>query len=216
MSTVFGEKLNADSKDMRRKVAKEAANLIYFGVEKEFKQAKLKAAKTFGTHFLPTNLEVAIELDRIAEDNEGAARRERLIQMRQEALKAMKILRAYNPVLVGSVWRGTIHRESDVDVAVYHNEVAEVLKILEKNSFNILRTEWVTVTKRGQKKTSFHIHMESQAKVKFEIVVRNPEEADKREKCEIYGDEVVGLRIRELEKLLKENPLKRFTPFEDA
>jgi predicted nucleotidyltransferase len=208
--------LNANSKNTRKKVAKEAASLIYFGVEKEFKQAKLKAAKTFGTHFLPTNLEVAIELDKIAEENEGVARNERLIRMRQEALKAMKILRAYNPVLVGSVWRGTIHKESDVDVTVYHGEAAEVLKVLEKNNFNILRTEWVAVTKRGQKKTSFHIHAESPAKLKFEIVVRNPEEANKREKCEIYGDEVIGLKIQELERLLEENPLKRFIPFKDA
>lgn len=205
--------MNADSKNLRRKVAKEAASLIYSGTEKEYKQAKLKAAKTLGTHFLPTNLEVAIELDKIAEENEGPAREERLIQMRQEALKAMKALKAYDPLLVGSVWRGTIHKESDVDITIYHDETADILKTLEKNNFNILRTEWVAVTRRGQKKTSFHIYAESPAKVKFEIVVRSQEEAGKREKCEIYGDEVIGLNIQELEKLLKENPLKRFIPF---
>ncbi|MDH5460241.1 MAG: hypothetical protein OEW71_04305, partial [Candidatus Bathyarchaeota archaeon] len=79
------------SLSLRRKVAREAASLLYFGVEKEYKQAKLKAAKTFGVHFLPTNFEVAIEFDRISEEKEGAARQERLIQMRKEALKLMKI-----------------------------------------------------------------------------------------------------------------------------
>ena len=208
--------MNADSKNLRRKVAREAANLIYFGTEKEFKQAKLKAAETLGTHFLPTNLEVAIELDKIAEENEGAARKEQLIKMRQEALKAMNILKAYNPLLVGSVWRGTIHRESDVDLTVYHDETADILKVLEKNNFKILRTEWVAVTTRGRKKTSFHIYAESPAKVKFEIVVRSQEEAGKREKCEIYGDEVIGLKTQELKRLLEENPLKRFVPFKDT
>ncbi|MGQ9624650.1 MAG: nucleotidyltransferase domain-containing protein [Candidatus Bathycorpusculaceae bacterium] len=208
--------MSSNPKSLRRKVAKEAANLIYFGVEKEYKQAKLKAAETFGTHFLPTNLEVAIELDKIAEENEGSARMEHLVKMRREALKAMKILKAYNPLLVGSVWRGTIHRESDVDIILYHDELVEILKVLEKNNFNLLRTEWVTIAKKGQKKLSFHIYLESPEKIKFEIVVRSPEEVDKREKCDIYGDKITGLEIQELERLLEENPLKRFVPFKDA
>ena len=70
-----GEDLNADS-DLRCKIAKEAATLLYFGAEKEYKQAKVKAAKTLGAHFLPTNLEVAVELDKIAEAQEGPAEAE--------------------------------------------------------------------------------------------------------------------------------------------
>jgi predicted nucleotidyltransferase len=185
---------------------------MYFGVEKELKQAKLKAAKTFGAHFLPTNLEVAIEFDKIAEENEGSERMKRLVKMRREALKTMKILAAYRPVLVGSVWRGTVHRESDVDVTVYHDNTTDVLEALQKNGFKILQTDWMTVTKKGQRETSFHIHATSSAKVQFEIVVRGKNETYKRERCEIYGDEVTGLNIQELERLLAENPLKRFIP----
>jgi hypothetical protein len=40
-------------------------------VEKEYKQAKLKAARTFGLHFMPTNLEVALEIDKIARKSEN-------------------------------------------------------------------------------------------------------------------------------------------------
>ena len=83
---------------LRRKVAREAASLLYSGIEKEYKQAKLKAARTLGVKFVPTNLEVAVELDRIAEEREGAERQERLIRMRKEALQLMSILRAYNPI----------------------------------------------------------------------------------------------------------------------
>ena len=201
------------SLSLRRKVAKEAAILLYLGVEKEYKQAKLKAAKTFGVHFLPTNLEVAIEFDRIAEEKEGAARQERLIQMRKEALKLMKILKAYNPVLIGSVWRGTIHRGSDIDMIVYPDEGYDVLKLIKQNSFKVLRTERMAVTKRGQKKTSLHIYLELSTKEKTEIIVRSPEEADRKEKCEIYGDTITGLSIQELEKVLVKNPTQRFVPF---
>jgi len=201
------------SLSLRRKVAKEAAILLYLGVEKEYKQAKLKAAKTFGVHFLPTNLEVAIEFDRIAEEKEGAARQERLIQMRKEALKLMKILKAYNPVLIGSVWRGTIHRGSDIDMIVYPDEGYDVLKLIKQNSFKVLRTERMAVTKRGQKKTSLHIYLELSTKEKTEIIVRSPEEADRKEKCEIYGDVITGLSIQELENVVLKNPTERFVPF---
>ncbi|MEM2117695.1 MAG: nucleotidyltransferase domain-containing protein [Candidatus Bathyarchaeia archaeon] len=200
---------------LRKKVAREAAILLYCGIEKEYKQAKLKAAKTFGVQFVPTNLEVALELDKIAEEKEGLARQERLIRMRTEALKLMRILERYSPKLVGSVWRGSIHHESDIDVTVYHSEPNDIIEILKRNGFHILQTEWVAVTKKGQKKASFHVHLESPAKEKIEIIVRNPEETQLKEKCEIYGDEVVGLHVRELEKLLKENPLQRFVPFLD-
>lgn len=187
--------------------------LLYFGAEKEYKQAKLKAAKTLGSHFLPTNREVALELDKIAEENEGPARKERLVQMRTDALKAMKILEAYSPLLIGSVWRGTIRRGSDIDIALYHDSPSEIVNLLKANGFDVSKTEWVTVTKKGKTEISFHIYMETSEKQRIEIVVRSSEEASRKRKCEIFGDEIRGLNIRELEKLLKENPARQFVPF---
>ena len=198
---------------MRKKVAREAAHLLYFGVEKEYKQAKLKAAKTFGVHFLPTNLEVVIEFDRIAEEKEGATRKERLIEMRKQALKLMRILKPYNPVLIGSVWRGTIHRESDIDITVYSDKPNDVLEVIKQNNLRVMRTEWMTVTKEGLKKTSFHIYLELPTKEEAEIIVRSPEEAKYKERCEIYGDVVTGLQTQKLEKILQENPTQRFVPY---
>lgn len=197
---------------MRQKVAKETANLLYFGVEKEYKQAKLKAARTFGVHFLPTNFEVAVEFDKIADEHEGHARKERLIQMRNEALKIMKILKAYNPKLIGSVWRGTIHRGSDIDIVMYQDSPYEIVNSLEQNNFKILQTEWVTITKRGKTNSSFHVYLESSTNENVEIVIRNSEESNRKEKCEIYGDKITGLNVQKLERLLKENPTKRFVP----
>ena len=197
---------------LSKKVAREAAHLLYFGVEKEYKQAKLKAAKTFGVHFLPTNLEVVIEFDRIAEEKEGATRKERLIEMRKQALELMRILKPYNPVLIGSVWRGTIHRRSDIDITVYSDKPNGVLEVIKQNNLRVMRTEWMTVTKEGLKKTSFHIYLELQTK-EAEIIVRSPEEANHKERCEIYGDTITGLRIQKLEKILQENPTKRFVPY---
>jgi len=204
--------LNVDSLRLKKRIAREAASLLYFGIEKEYKQAKLKAAKTFGLHFLPTNLEVAMELDKIAEENEGSTRQERLIQMRKEALRLMKIVEAYNPMLIGSVWRGTAHCKSDIDITVYHDQPSDILRILKQNNFKIIQSEWVAVTKKGRRKGSFHVYAESPSKEKVEMKIVQSSEASKKEKCDIYGDEITGLSIKELEKLLKENPTQRFLP----
>jgi predicted nucleotidyltransferase len=115
-----------DDFDLKHKVSREAATLLYFGAEKEYKQAKEKAAQNFGVHFLPSNLEVALELDKIAEENEGTKRKDRLIQMRTEALEVMRLLSGFCPVLIGSVWRGTIKQGSDIDIAVYTDEPEEI------------------------------------------------------------------------------------------
>ncbi|MEM3783924.1 MAG: nucleotidyltransferase domain-containing protein [Candidatus Bathyarchaeia archaeon] len=203
----------SSSVQIRRKVAREAATLLYLGVEKEYKQAKLRAAETLGVHFLPTNLEVAMELDKIAEENEGVARQERLIQMRLEALKLMKILKKYNPILIGSVWRGTIYRESDIDITLYHNEPKDILKLLKREKLKIMEKGWVTITKEGKMEKSFRILLELPTKEKAEITIRSMREYGTKERCEIYGDVVSGLNLPELEEVLLKNPTQRFVPF---
>jgi len=194
-------------------MAREAAALLYFGTEKEYKQAKLKAAENLGNHFLPTNLEVALELDKIAEETEGTARKERLIQMRVAALKTMRILEAYKPLLIGSVWRGTIRRGSDIDISAYYDTPSEIVNLLKAKGIEVSRTEWTTVNKKGKTGSSFHIYCETAWNEKIEIVVRSPEEANRKRKCEVFGDEIKGLNLCELERLLKENPAQRFIPF---
>ena len=193
-------------------MATEAATLLYYGAEREYKQAKLKAAKTFGAHFLPSNREIALELDRIAEENEGIARKERLVQMRREALSIMTFLKAYCPLLNGSVWRGTIRRGSDIDVAIYHDLPEEIPTLLAAHGFKASKTEWATVTKHGKTETSFHITVIIPDKHTVEIVVRTSEEANRKRKCEVFGDEIKGLNIQELAKVLAENPVRKFIP----
>lgn len=198
--------------DLKNRVAREAATLLYFGAEKEYKQAKTRAAETLGTHFLPSNLEVALELDKVAEENEGSTRKERLIEMRQEALVVMKMLANFCPLIIGSVWRGTIKVGSDIDIAAYSDEPQEIVNILQAQGIKISKTAWTTVNKHGETLASFHIYAETKTKHGLEIVVRTAEEAGKKRKCETFGDDLKGLKIQELEKLLSENPCAKFIP----
>lgn len=197
---------------LKRKVAREAALLLYTLQEKEYKQAKKRAAENLGARILPSNLEVARELDAIAEEMEGALRREKLLQMRKEALEIMRILEDFNPRLIGSVWRGTINKHSDIDVVTFTSKPENVLAKLRKGGYSIARTEWMSTTKNGEKKMSFHIFLALPSGNEAEIIVRTLDEMNHYEKCEIYGDLVTGLNCRQLAKVLEENPLKKFVP----
>jgi len=197
---------------LRRKVAREAALLLYTEQEKEYKQAKRRATQILGIKVFPSNLEVAEEMDRIAEENEGSLRRERLIQMRKDALQLMGTLKEFYPKLIGSVWRGTAHRNSDIDIDTFSSTPENVLTKLKENHFQVEGTEWRSVTKGGKAESSFHIHLTLPSGNEAEIVVRSPENKNRFRRCEIYGDLMIGLNFSQLKKVLKENPLRRFVP----
>jgi len=197
---------------VRRRVAREAAVLLYTEQEKEYKQAKRRAAQTLGVHVLPSNVEVARELDSFVEETEGPTRRERLIQMRREALQVMDTLKSFHPRLVGSVWRGTAHKNSDIDLVTFSVEPTPVVAQLLRSNFNIVKTEWRSVTKRGKKEVSYHIHVILPSGNEAEVVVRSLEEMNLKERCEIYGDTATGLSYTQLLRVLTENPVQEFVP----
>lgn len=196
----------------RKRVAREAAILLYESQEKEYKQAKKRAAQTLGVRVLPSNLEVAEELDKVAEEKEGNSRLRLLIGMRKEALQIMETLRQFHPKLVGSVWRGTAHKGSDIDVLVFSSDTEPVLEALQESSFKIASSEWRSVTKHGKKKASFHVHLALSSGDEAEVVVRSPERISESDECEIYGDIIRGLTYSQLQKLLKARPLQKFVP----
>lgn len=197
---------------MRRRVAREAAVLLYTSQEKEFKQAKERAAESLGARVLPSNLEVAEELDRIADEFEGSERQARLIRMRREALRLMEALEKFQPRLIGSVWRGTARRNSDIDIEVFSSDLESVLEELRGRGFEVVEVERVTAASNKDVVESTHIYLILESGEKAEVIIRNPEEMGKERLCEIYGDPVKGLGLRELQRVLREDPLKRFVP----
>jgi hypothetical protein len=197
--------------ESRRRVAREAAFLLYRGVVEEYKQAKETAAKGLGVKSLPSNLEVAMELDEIAEELEGDQRRKRLSEMRRTALELMERLSEFHPRLIGSVWRGTVNQGSDIDVVVYSRERKEVVKRL-KGLGEVENEKTELVVKSGARKTSEHIKFRTASGYEAEIVVRSPEEEGEVELCDIYGDPKTGLSIAQLKNILEEDPLRRFIP----
>jgi len=197
---------------LKQRVAREAAVLLYTSQEKEYKQAKQRAAQNLGVRVLPSNSEIAKELDSLADEIEGSARQERLLQMRREALQIMKALKNFHPKLIGSVWRGTAHKDSDIDIVTFSSQPTNILQKLEHEGFEATKTEWQSAPKLDKKEKSFHIYLKLPSGNEAEVVVRSLETINQKQKCEIYGDTVTGLNIIQLERLIRENPLQKFTP----
>jgi predicted nucleotidyltransferase len=185
---------------------------LYTSQEKEYKQAKQRAAQNLGVRVLPSNSEIAKELDSLADEIEGSARQERLLQMRREALQIMKALKNFHPKLIGSVWRGTAHKDSDIDIVTFSSQPTNILQKLEHEGFEATKTEWQSAPKLDKKEKSFHIYLKLPSGNEAEVVVRSLETINQKQKCEIYGDTVTGLNIIQLERLIRENPLQKFTP----
>ena len=200
-------------RDVRRRVAREAASLLYYGLCEDYKTAKQMAAETLGVKFLPSNLEVALELDRLADEVEGPERRERLVSMRREALRIMELLRDLYPRLIGSVWRGTARRDSDIDIAVYSDDPGEVRRRLEQAGYRVVDYKVVRADKGDRVVETHHIYLETEIGNMAEVVVRPMSELHKKpDRCEVYGDLMTGLGVEELRKVLETDPYKKFIP----
>jgi len=203
---------NLRTKISRQMVAKEAARLLYFGVVEEYKEAKEKATALLGVGSLPSNIEIAYEVDKLADEIEGSSRKELLVKLRKEALKIMHVLNEFYPRLIGSVWRGTCHKGSDIDLVVFASEPEAVINTLKENGYTILRTEWKTKIEDGEVSTFFHIYFSPPSIKNVEVVVNSPERFGCKEICEIYGDFKKGLTIAQLQAVLKMDPTKKFVP----
>jgi predicted nucleotidyltransferase len=200
--------------DVRRRVAHEAALLLYSELEKEYFQAKRHAARSLNVNILPSNREVAEELDLIAEELEGKKRGIRLVRLRRIALELMECLERFKPTLIGSVWRGTVTKNSDIDIRVCCDNHNLVEKVLGDSQYHILRTieRLKEDPTEGRVRSFHHIYIDLSHDIEGEVVVRGSLDSEDVGRCEIFGDPMTGLGIDDLRRILREDPLRRFLP----
>lgn len=110
---------------MRARIAAAAARIMAEDGVEDLAAAKRKAARQLGagdTQSLPTNDEVESELLAYLSLYQGDEQRERLQELRQAALAAMRGLEAFHPYLSGPVLKGTASRYSDVDLQLFTDD----------------------------------------------------------------------------------------------
>ncbi len=198
-------------KERRIKIAQEAAKLLYYKIARDYKQAKKKACRDLNERVFPSNLEVATELDKFADEMEGKTRRMLNIRLRQESLHIMEHLKEFNPRLIGGVWRGTAKKGSDIDITVYSYNIESVYNII-KRKYNILKAKYSYKTAKGKTEKYYHIYILLASEDEVEIVVKDLTYMNEKRRCEIYGDYITGFTIEQLQKILDTDPTKKLIP----
>lgn len=192
----------------------EAAKLLYHGSCKEYIEAKKLAAQSLGYRVMPSNLEVATKLLEYALLMEGEEYWERLRELRRMAFRIMATLSDFKPKLVGSVWRGVIKPDSDIDIELDFTDPEPVRQKLLREGYEILEDAPIDVPKPLRSGSLWRIRVKVDLGREAEIILKEHEWYVNPPKCDIYGDVRKGLNLMELRKMLETEPDKLLIPEE--
>lgn len=127
------------SGQLRELITLEAARLMYEEEVKQYFTAKRMAAKRvlgrsggrrlrYRPRDLPSNGEIQAALLELARATEGELHQHRLFALRAVALEVMRLLEGFSPRLIGSVSTGHVRRGSDIDLHVFTDEHARLVR----------------------------------------------------------------------------------------
>jgi hypothetical protein len=193
------------SPKLRQAIALEAARLMYERIESEYYTAKRKAAKRLcrrgvKPEDLPSNAEIREQIQVFARIHEGDKRTENLREMRLEALRLMRLLRAFRPRLIGSVMTGHVRKGSDIDIHVFSDSIGLITDLLESEGYQF-DVERKQITKFEETRVFTHIHVFD--RFNYELTVYPEDKAHYVFKSSITGKPIERASIRELEELME-------------
>src|SRR5262245_55408129 len=193
----------ADAK-LRQAIALEAARLMYQRLDSQYYTAKRKAAKRLcrrgvKPEDLPSNAEIRDQIQVFARIHEGDKRTEHLREMRVQALRLMRLLRAYRPRLIGSVMTGHVRKGSDIDLHVFCDNVGLITDLLEQDGYQF-DVERKQVVKHNEARVFTHVHVHD--RFNFELTVYPEDKAHYVFRSSVTGKAIERASIRELEELL--------------
>jgi hypothetical protein len=189
---------------LRRAIAFEAARLMYQREESEYCRAKLKAGRRLGQGWvkpadLPSNAEIRDQVQMFARLHEGDQRTDNLREMRVEALRLMRLLRAYKPRLIGSTMTGHVRRGSDIDIHLFADSLTGITGVLDSEGLPY-DVERKRVRKHGEERVFTHIHVQDRFSLELTVYAANL--AHYVYKSSITGKPIERASIAELEQLM--------------
>src|SRR5882762_840059 len=190
---------------LRRQIALDAARLMYERVESEYYTAKRKAAKQLcrkgvKPEDLPSNAEIREQIQHFARIHEGDRRTEHLRDMRLQALRLMRLLRAFRPRLIGSVMTGHVRKGSDIDIHVFSDSAGLVTDVLEQEGYQF-DVERKQIVKFGEARVFTHVHVYD--RFNYELTVYAENLAHYMFKSSVTGKAIERASIAELEQFLQ-------------
>jgi hypothetical protein len=194
------------SDKLRRQIVFEAARLMYHRQESEYYRAKMKAARKLCRGWvkpsdLPSNREIREEIQRFACLYEGESRTDKLLDMRLEALRVMRLLARFRPRLIGSTWTGHVRQGSDIDIHVFTSSQDAVTAALDEEGFDY-DVEHKRVRKHGEERLFTHVHIRDRFPI--ELTLYPADKAHYVFKSSITGKAIERASIAELEAFLED------------
>jgi hypothetical protein len=189
---------------LRRRIAYDAARLLYEREESEYFRAKMKAASRLSKRRikpadLPSNAEIRDQVQHLARMLEGDSRNEHLQQMRLDALRLMRILQRFHPRLIGSVLTGHIRRGSDIDLHVFTDHLEVITAELDYHGYRY-DVQYKRVVKQGESQLYKHIHV--QDRYTFELTVYPSNKSAFPFRSSITGKPIEKANVSQVEQLL--------------
>lgn len=192
---------------VRLSIAREAARIIYEEGIKEYRDAKRKAAKSFGPEkslslgsHLPSNAEIHEELSRLIRMNEGDIQPERLLRMRLQALSWLELFAPFRPYLVGSVLTGTVTERSDIDLHLFADSAEEVELFLDEREI-LYEVETVSIRQGSEFRDYHHLYLDDDGTV-VECTVYDSSERHQRPKSSITGRPMERADAKKLREMI--------------
>ena len=197
---------------VRQLIAQEAARIMYEDGVREYRDAKRKAARHFGSEktlslgsHLPSNAEIHRELQRLIALYEEDVLPERLMRLRLLALGQMELLAPFHPYLVGSVLSGTVTEQSDIDLHLFAGSCEEVEDYLRRRQIPF-EQEVVTIRHGGEFFEYPHIYLDA-AGVVVECTVYPREDIHRIPKSSITGRPMERASAKRLRRILADSTL---------
>lgn len=176
---------------MREQLAHHAARLMAENGITDHAFAKRKAAKQLGapdTQHLPSNQEVDQALRSFRALFQHEHHPAILLQLRQQAVAAMRLLEPFHPYLTGSVLDGSAGEQSDINLSVYSDDAKAVMMFLLKHKVEFESGEWRTqLMGRLQTLPSFTLLSETNVPVHVAVLPENARHSGSR-KPESHAD----------------------------
>jgi hypothetical protein len=130
---------------MREQLAHQAAKLMAEDGITDHAYAKRKAARQLGaadTHHLPSNEEIDSALRSFRMLFQSNSHPHVLAELRELALKNMRLLEEFHPYLTGSVLTGSAGANSDINIMLFSDDAKAVLLFLLKHKIDFEDGEW--------------------------------------------------------------------------
>jgi hypothetical protein len=162
---------------MREQLAHQAAKLMAEDGITDYTFAKRKAARQLGaadTKHLPSNQEVDDALLTYRALYQRDSHPNILRQLREEALRTMRLLASFHPYLTGSVLTGTAGPQSDINLTLFSDDAKAVLLFLLKHNIDFEEGSWkVRTAGRQETMPSYTLTMESGAHIHVIVLPEN-------------------------------------------